>query len=338
MNPLFGLVLGLFMLNVASALVVIFLRSRSNGRARRFGRIESYWEPVIIKVIGDSNGVVPPVPASEARHVLEIAGRFARRLRGPDRDRVQVFCAPYVGLMRKGLSSRSAEKRAAAVELLSVLALETHADDIVGALDDRSPRVSLVAAKALSNPHCPEYTPTVLDHLHRYSGWSSSLVSRMLAQVGAGALGDLRNYLGDIRRPTSARAVVAGALEFLSDPVSAPIAAEALGSADPDLVVACLRLLNEVGGPAQAGAVRALTNHPAFFVRSTSTTVLGRIGDEADVASITAMVYDKSPWVAIRSAGALLALGHNEILEDLAAGRGLAADCARETLSGALVR
>lgn len=338
MKTVLGLVENLLILNIALGLGVIFIRARSNFRAWRFWWIEDRWEAVIIKVIGGGDVVVPPVPANDARHVLEIAGRFARRLRGPDRMRVEEFSAPFVGLLLPDLTARSAEKRAAAVELLSVLALEAFADDIVVALDDRSPRVSLVAAKALSSPDRPESTAEVLDRLHRYSHWNSSLIALMLARVGVGALDDLRDYLGDVARPVSARAVVAAALTHLSDPVSASLAADTLGSADPELVVACLRLISAVGGPAQADAVRALVDHPVFFVRAATAAALGRIGDESDVPAVADMVHDDSPWVALRAASALLTLGGNDALQDLAAGQGLAADSARETLFGELVR
>jgi len=332
MTGLLAVVAALLVLNVMFALVVILLRIRSNHRARRFGRIESRWEPVIVQVIGDGADVVPRVPGHEVRHVLEIAGRFARRLRGPDRERVQAFSSPLVGLLLPDLTAHSAETRAATVELLSVLALDEHGHRIVAALDDPSPRVSLVAARALSSPDHPQYTAAVLKRLHRYSNWSPSLMSSMLAQVGPGALAELRRYLRDGERPTQARAVVAGALRLLRDPEAAPIAAKALGSDDPELVVACLRLLDVVGSIEHADAVRPLLDHSAFFVRAETATVLSHIGGPADIDAIAGMIHGDSPWIAIRSARAMLALGQREMLEDLSRGKGLAADSAREVL------
>jgi HEAT repeat protein len=320
------------------AVAVLFLRGRSNFRARRFGRIEAEWEPVIIAVIGGSGDPSTPEDMDEARHVLEIAGRFARRLRGPDRKRIEEFCASFVEVLRPDLSARSAERRAAAVELISVLALERYVDEIVNALDDKSPRVSLVAARALSNPDHPEFAAAVLGRLHRYTTWSSSLISSMLAQIGSGALEDLRRYLGDLGKPSAARAVVAGALRLLADPLSAELAADVLDTGDPELAVASLRLIGVVGGPAQADAVRKLIDHPVFFVRSATASVLGRIGDDSDVPFISAMVHDESPWVALGSAGALLKLGRRETLESLATGKGLASEAARETLFSGMAR
>ncbi len=332
MTALLAVIGALLALNVMFASVVILLRVRSNHRAKRFRRIESRWEPVIIQVIGDGDDVVPRVPGHEVRHVLEIAGRFARRLRGPDRERVQGFSAPLVGLLLPDLTAHSAEKRAATVELLSVLALDKHGSRIVAALDDPSARVSLVAARALSSPDHPQYTAAVLDRLHRYSNWSPSLMSSMLAQVGPGALVDLRRYLADAARPTQGRAVVAGALRLLRDPEGAPIAAGALDSEDPELVVACLRLIDVVGSIEQANSVRPLLGHSAFFVRAESATVISHIGGPCDVDAVARMVHEDLPWVAIRSARALLELGQRETLEDLARGKGLAADSAREVL------
>ncbi len=337
MTGLLAVVGALVAVNVAFAVVVVMLRIRSNVRARRFGRIEARWEPVIIGYIGGDDEV-PPVPEKEVRHVLEIAGRFARRLRGPDRERVQKFSAPLVGALLDGLTERSPEKRSAAIELLSVLALEQHGDRIVPILDDPVPRVSLVAARALSNPGYPQYTAAVLERMHRYSTWSSSLMSSMLAEAGAGARADLRRYLGDETRPVFGRVVVAGSLRLLSDPESATIAADALDSNDPDLVLSCLRLIDVVGSQTHANAVRPLLDHSAFFVRAETVTVLSHVGAPSDVPAIARMIHDDSPWVAIRCARALLTLGQRHMLQDLAAGVGLAADSAREVLHGEELR
>lgn len=332
MMTLLTVVAALLAVNVMSAFVVIILRIRSNKRAKRFGAIEARWEPVIIGIISGSDEPVPPVPDQEVHHVLEIAGRFARRLRGEDRDRVQQFTGPLVRVLLPDLADRSAEKRAAIVELLSVLALDEYGTQIVVALDDPSSRVSLVAARALSQPEHPQYVTAVLNRLHRYSAWAPALMSSMLAHAGAGALDGLRGYLEDETRPTAARAVVAGALRLLRDPQAAGIAARMLVSDDPELVVACLRLIDAVGSEQQADAVRSVIDHPAFFVRSEAVTALGHIGATSDVGAIERTIHHDSPWVAIRAARALWALGQHRLLEDLSVGEGLAADAAREVL------
>jgi HEAT repeat protein len=335
MTGLVAVVGALLIVNVLFAVTVVLLRVRSNFRAKRFGRIESVWDPVIIGVVSGDDRPVPPIRESDVDHVLQISGRFARRLRGPDREKVQAFAAPIVGRLIGDLSARSAETRAAAVELLGVLALDTHDAFIVDALDDPSQRVSLVAARALLQPEGSEHMFAVLDQLHRYSTWSPSLIASMLAHAGTGALPELRDYLGDASRPTAARAVVAGALRLLHDPQGADIAAGLLDSGDPELVVASLRLIDTVGSSPHADAVRRLIDHDAFFVRSEVATVLGHIGDVSDVEAIARMATLGSPWVAIRSARALLDLGQLATLEDLSRGEGLAADSAREVLEEA---
>lgn len=331
MTDVLLVVAALMVMNVAFAGIVVALRIRNNVRARRFGRVEERWEPVILRAIGGEYDAAV-VPARDVRHVLEIAGRFARRLRGPDRERVQDFCGPLIDHLLPSLSARSPETRASAVELVGVLALNSQGEKIIAALGDRETRVSLVAAQALCQPGFSQHTDAVLDHLHRYSNRSPSLTSTMLARFGPEALEDLRRYLGDESRPTGARAVVATALRHLRDPRGAEIAAQALTSDSPDLVVSCLRLIGEVGGMAQAGRVRAVLSHPAFFVRAEAVTALSHFGDSSDVAPIARMVHDDSAWVAIRSARALLEMGQQALLEELSNGGDLAASSAREAL------
>lgn len=332
MTELLGVIVILFAVNVLFVVVVIFLRIRSNYRARRLTQIESVWDPVIVGVVISDDQDVPPIPENEARHVLEIAGRFARRLRGPDREKVQKFAAPIVGLLEERLTSGSQDSRAAAVELLGLLAPNSYSASIVAALNDPSPRVSLVAARALLHPDTTNHTPAVLRQLHRYSTWSPSLVSSMLEQAGSGALPDLRRYLGDAKNATWARAVVAGALQRLSDPQSAAVAADALESDDPELAVACLRLIGTVGSSLQADAVRRLAQHPVFFVRSETAAVLGHIGDDSDIEAIASMAGSDVPWESIHAVRALLDLGQHSMLEGLSAGHGQGADSAREAL------
>ncbi len=332
MISLLGVIVGLLAVNLAFAVIVVLLRVRSNVRAKRYERIEARWEPVVVGVVSGRGDPVPVVPEDEMGHVIEIAARFARRLKGDDLDSVRRFIAPYVGALNEDLHSSSPEVRGAAVETISVLAPDTYTDAIITALDDPSPRVSLVAARALLHPGHRDHTPTVLDRLHRYSEWSSSLMSSMLAQVGTGALIHLRAYLADPTRGTHERAVVAGALRLLRDPVAADIAASALGDDDPELVVACLRLINAVGSREQAGAVRPLVDHPVFYVRAEAVTTLSVIGDASDVEAITRNIYHESPWVATRAARALLVLGQRRLLVSLSMGEGLAAASAREAL------
>jgi len=325
-------VVAIVALNIVFAATVILLRVRSNHRSVRFGRIEATWESVIVGVIGGDSLTAFQVPEDEADHVIEICGRFARRLRGPDRQRVQEFAAPLLDRLLPGLEASSPETRGATVELLGVLGPDSHGDLFVLALSDPSPRVSLVAARALLTPDNSKYLPDVLLHLHRYVGVSRSLMSSMLAHVGVDALDVLRGHVSDDSRPTDERAAVAGALRLLRDLESAEIAADGLGSDDPELVVALLRLVGSVGSSEQAAKVRPLLQHSEFFIRAEAATVIGRIGSSQDVSVIISMTEDDSPWVAIRSARALLDLGERSVLEGLAATQGLASKSAREVL------
>ncbi len=332
MIGLLGFVAALLVANAIFAGMVLMLRVRSNARAKRYDEIERQWEPVVIGIVSGSVDPVPAVPDDEVCHVLEIAARFSRRLKGQELESVRRFISPYVDYLLEDLHDPSPEKRGAAVDKISVLALDSHAEHIVAALDDPSSRVSLVAARALSHPNRLECTGAVLDRLHRYAHWSPSLISTMLAQVGTGALPHLRAYLGSTSRPSHERAVVAGALRLLRDPHSAQIAAGVLESDDSELVVACLRLIDAVGSKEQADAVRPLVEHPTFFVRSEAVSVLSHIGDATDIDAITANIYHDSPWVTIRAARALLELGQRQLLMSLAMGDGLAAASAREVL------
>ncbi|MEN8040101.1 MAG: hypothetical protein ABFR95_01235 [Actinomycetota bacterium] len=337
MIGLFPTVVAVIVFNVVLAMLVVALRLRSDRRERSFRQVEARWDPLLVRVIGGEDVSAPTIRPDEARHVLVVAGAYARCLRGSDLDRLQAFVEPYARTLLPELRSRSAEKRATAAELLGVLALHKCSRYIVETLDDPSPRVSLVAARALSRPEYPEHTAAVLDRVHRYSHWSPSLISSMLALVGSGAMEDLRSYLADPDRPSRGRAVVAGTLRLLRDARSAPIAAAALDSDNPDLVVSSLRLISAVGSSQQAESVRPMLEHDVFFVRAEAASVLSKIGDPWDVDAVANLLHGDSPWAALRSAKALMALGERQMLEDLSRGHGLASESAREALQVELV-
>ena len=334
MTGLLTILIGLFLLNTAFAVVILLIRAKNSLKAKRLGRIEAKWEPVLIDVINGDDPPPPDIPASsgEARHVLEIAARLARRLRGPDRQRVIAYVQPIVRARRHELVSRSAGKRAAAVELYSVLAFDEHKAYFAEALDDRSGHVSIVAARSLCRPDQDEYFTDVLRHLPRYTTWSQGLLAQMLASVGPSAMPHLRTYLASPANPPAARATAAAALRILRDPESVRIAEEALDHQDPELVVSCLRLIRAVGSSSSAPAVRPLLGHKAFFVRSEAATVLGNIGSREDVELIIDQIDTDSPWIAIRSARAILALSDADTLDALASEEGLVGAAAREIL------
>ena len=71
---------------------------------------------------------------SEGPHVVEYLLRFARRFRGQDLERITIVAAPFLDRVVRQLDSGSAERRALAVETLSLLGGRAYSRQITRAL------------------------------------------------------------------------------------------------------------------------------------------------------------------------------------------------------------
>jgi len=337
MTGLAAVIVGLAVLNLVFAGLVVLLRVAHGRRAARLERLNLHWQRLLIQLIaGDLDPVdlAGQVDPAEQRDVVEIAWNFARRIRGADRERIRMFAAPLLDVVKTELASKRAETRARALQVVSCLGDADGESTLASFLDDASLLVSLVAARALCQPQRARWIGEVLLRLDRHASWSVALSSSMLATVGIGAAETMRVYLGDARNPPDGRVAVARALELLRDPEAADVAASQIPGADPNLIASCLRLLSVVGRATHADVVRPFIVDERFFVRAAAITTLGKIGTRADARAIVEAPDIGSPWVAIRSAQALSDLHASDELASLVGRGGLLADAAIETLYG----
>jgi len=220
------------------------------------------------------------------------------------------------------------------VQTVGEIGLPLYADLMIRALDDPSPLVAMVAARALARKEHPEYVRDVLDRLHRFSTWSPNFLSSMLAAVGADAMPILRDVFGDATRRPQVRAIVATALGYLHDSDAADVAAQVLlEETDREILAASLRLLGSVGQPKHIDAVRGKVTSPDFVVRASAVSALGNIGGPDDMTLLHTACEDESRWVAIHAARALRDAGHVDSLQQLAASGRARATLAMQVLS-----
>jgi len=231
------------------------------------------------------------------------------------------------------LGSRSAEVRARAVQTLSLLGADAHRAEVRRALDDPSPLVAMVAARALARGRDPDHAAAILLHLERFDEWSPRFLAAMLASMGPDAAAPLCDTLADPSRSASARAVAADALRALHDLPAADVAAAVLGtSTDREIVAACLRLLAALGRPAHLPRIRPLLTSPDAVVRAAAIRALAGVGSADEREWLRSALEDPSPWVALEAAEGLLESGGGDILHALAASDHPRAVLARQVL------
>ncbi len=327
----------LVLLALLFGLATLWLRYRNVRKERRWARLEARWKPLVLEFL---NGEVPPervwveVAYKDRLHFVRFLVLVARRLRGEERDVLGTLARPYLREVAGQLDTADAERRARAVQTLSMLGLDEYAATVIGALDDPSPLVAMVAARALSSERHPEFAAHVLKRLHRFTGWDTAFLSSMFASIGPEVAPHLLAVLRDQSREPSVRTVAADALRRLNHLAAGDAAAEVLRTAsDTDLLAAALRLLARVGRPEHLPSVRGLIDHPRMPVRAEAATALGAIGSQQDIGLLQLAFDDPSIWVAMHAARALDEIGASSALVATARSRHPRAELAREALA-----
>ncbi|MGI9648636.1 MAG: HEAT repeat domain-containing protein [Acidimicrobiia bacterium] len=323
--------------NISLALAVGGLRLRNTIRKRRWDRLEATWEPRLLQLVAGEytpESLAALVPAGEVEYVIEITSRMVQLLAGEDLRTVQAFGTLLLPQVVHGFSDRRPATRARTVHLVSLLDLPGHAGLVVASLDDSSPLVAMVAARALARQRDEDYLAEVLKRLDRFRLWSPGFLASMLASVGPSIAPLLRRNLEDSNRSDEVRVVAAEALARLRDAAGADAAAGVLGEREParDLAASCLRLIEKVGTAQHRSSIGRMVGSEDYVVRSRAVAALAAVGDETDVADLEMALRDPSPWVAIQAARALSRLGHLETLERVAGTATAGGAVAREVL------
>lgn len=325
------------MLAIGFGISVLLLRLRNERNAARWRRLEALWDPVVTDILA-GDAALPAfwalVPAADTRFAVDYLLRFLRRMTGEGRERLMELARPYLPLIAQRAGHRDPDRRAWAIQTVGELGLRDHTVLVLGALDDPSPLVAMVAARCLARPAHPEHLQAVVDRLQRFTTWNPNFLASLLASVGPDAAPQLRTALADRSRAPRVRAIAATALAYLRDPAAAEAAAAVLGTTDDrDLLASALRLLERVGSAAHLDAVRPLLASRDDVVRAAAAATLGRLGDAGDLERLRGACEDPSRWVALHAARALRNAGDTATLQQLASSGRARATLAMQVLS-----
>lgn len=327
----------LLVLSLLFTAYAAWLRARNAIRQRVWRDRESRWTSQTLEFVAGERSIedlLARVDRRERLPFLDFLLRYARRLRGRERERVKELAAPFLPALRRLSRDRDAYRRARAVQTLGTLGGPDQRDTLVQALDDPSPFVSMLAARALAAYGGTSYAEPILANLDRFEAWGTEYVESLLVSLGPEAAPQIRSALGDEGRSDEVRVTAADALGELHDLEAVPAALAILATKPgPDLTAALLRLLRVLGGPEHAGVVRDLLDHEHFAVRAEAYSALGSLGPGSDDARLEAGVEDASPWVALHAARALRARGKSAWLEGLSRSDSRAALAAGQVLA-----
>lgn len=321
----------LLLTSFAFAALAIGLRVRNDRTTRRRIRLQKQWEPAMLEILG---GAAPPeamferVEEDDAVDFLEFLLDYARLLRGDERALIKAMAEPYLPKVIPTLREGTAESRGHAVLILARMGMPTYAHAVASALKDESPIVAMIAARSLFRPGHEGYFPAVLEHLPRFTSWSRSFLASMLAGGGPQAAPLLRAILAHPLEPPLVRAVASDALRELNDLPSVATALDLLSdmakTAPPDreLVVGCLRILEQLGHHEHLPVVKPFVDAPDPVIRAAAVSALAGLGGTAEIPVLQSKLDDTTFWVSLEAARGLLSLGDTATLERIAASRG----------------
>lgn len=326
----------LALLSLAFAFNVLVLRILNERTARRWARLESLWEGPLLAALADPERLPAVYELVDDRHRVQFVDfvlRWSRRIRGRDQEVLKKAALPYLDVFVDDLDASRVELRTRAVQMLGSLGLPTYAEAVVRALDDPSPLVSMVAARALARTREPRHATEILTRLPRFREWNRNFLASMLASMGPEAVPALQATAGDRHQAPWVRAVAVDALRHLSEPESADVAAEIVArESDREVLAAALRLLAEVGRLEHRDVVRARTRSNDFVIRAHALSALGTLAGQDEVPLLEEALDDPSPWVAIHAAEGLHTAGADEALEAFARSGHPRAELARQVL------
>ena len=304
------LLLGALGLSVLLAVAALAFGSVARAAGRRRARRAARWTPALLALLDGELAPEAFAALVRPRHredMLRFLVHHALRLRGDDRRRVAAAAGPLRPLARRRLASRSPEWRAFGLHALGLLSDPPPLDVLAASLRDPSPRVAMAAAQALAHTEAPDAIDRLLPALPRLAAAPASAVASLLTQFGLRAGAPITRVLADPATDDRTRVAVAEALQRLSFVPSAGPARALLGrpGLPRESQAALLRLLGEVGGPAEAASVRPFCRHADPVLRGHAVAALGRCGGPLDEAALRQALTDPDGWVALRAAVAL---------------------------------
>lgn len=288
-------------------LATIVMRAVSLREERIDGQARQTWRPILC---ASPEAPIPSLPELKGRELpgfLEVWNEAHATLGAAATARL-VAIAGQLGLagrLRRFLRSRSFHRRALAVIALGYPGDEGARESLIAMLHDRSPVLSLCAARSLMLINAREAMPVLLPLILERRVWTPDVVSAILSE---GDPGVVAQPLAEATLHATSE-MAPRLLRFLAgvDPAAAaPVVRRLLATTDdPTMISTCLQVLTRA---VDLDIVRPMLTHREWFVRLQAVNAVGRLGAAGDVDLLLPLLADRYWWVRYRAAQALLRL------------------------------
>lgn len=305
---------------IAIVLVLITIRlHRKNQRtAQKWSEMEQRWQPLLLRAISGEawpEEIQENIYPGEGFYFIDYLMRYAEKLSGDSRKQATILAAPYLPQLIKRMKKGDAEQRARAILTLSILAPEEHQSRMVEALEDPSPLVATMAARALAENGAIEYLKPILEKMPRFRSWSQNYLVSMLVALGKAQPEHLREALVLSHQPNWVKTVIIKALTEINDWNTLPLAVQFLQEdAHREVQAAALQFLARIGHHGLLDLIRKKCHHEDFVIRLNAVKALANLGSGEDRELMLQLLHDPSQWIAYQAA---LALKSTHNLQDL---------------------
>ena len=286
---------------------ILVMRRLALRRERNHARAVALWRPFVVATAGSEPAAMPALNDQDLSGFILVWNEVHEPLRGRTTANLAQI-ARRVGLeerLYRLLHSLTFHDRVVAVIALGHVRSEASFSHIEQYLDDKSPIMSLCAARTLMQVDPARAIPKLVPRIVERGDWSQGSVAAILQESDqAIASGPLVAALQQADTETAPRL-----LRFLAgvSPASAaPVIRHYLSApGDERMVSTCLQIISN---REDLDCVRSFLTHSRWHLRMQAAATLGRLGVPGDEARLITMLTDRQWWVRYRAAQALLGL------------------------------
>jgi HEAT repeat protein len=304
-----ALVVGAAALLLTLALIVrvATMRLLTRRREQRAQDVADRWRPLLLRQALGDTVALPALAPHQRLPLLLLWNHLADSLRGPSHDRLRDVLGELALLQpaRHWLERGSAEQQLLALLTLGHLGRNQDWERVLQLLADPRPYLSLAAARALLQIDPARAAEPVVAAIVAHPDWPLARVAVLLRDADAARVFEQIQQRLQAAEPALQLRLIR--LLVSVDPVRASTALEPLLEGDErhERLSLCLQ---HVQTPGTLPRVRALAQHPVWWVRLQAAGALGRLGMPQDRPQLLALLSDPQWWVRYRAAGALASL------------------------------
>jgi HEAT repeat protein len=278
-------------------------------------------DEAFLDAVIDLRNVVTGVDASALAGILDRTG-LAKRQEARLRRRF-----PLGGRLRASVA-------------LAEMGDESTAPVLLEFLDDPEPEIRIQCARGLGRMQHVEAIERILARFATEEAWVRARFADTLVGYGRKASSHLVRYvLGDLAESENQGVIEAiRVLGTIGDQEVGPALAAVLRvTVDPEVSLATIEALGQVGGPLAIRPVKYAFRSPDWRLRAKSATSLGLIGDPSANPALATGLEDSNWWVRRNCAAALAAIpgGSDHLFGALLSEDPFARDAAAEALADA---